>query len=100
MFEILKKGSNNIVIEGMGVPEQVQGISDTYGSMNRDIVDYKQKSSELYAKQEDILETPNKQDRNLEDIKTYIQREKSVLIIGGVSVSALIIATVMLYLKD
>ena len=89
-----------MVIEGMGVPEQVQGIVNTYDSMNRDIVDYTKKSRDLYAKQADVLENPTKQDRNLDDIKTYIQREKSVLIIGGVSVTALIIATVMLYLKE
>lgn len=84
----------------MGVPEQVQGIVDTYGSMNRDVVDYTKKSRDLYAKQADVLDVPTKQDRNLDDIKTYIHREKSVLIIGGVSVTALIIATVMLYLRD
>lgn len=100
MFKTLANHSHNIVIEGMGVPEQVQGIMNTYDSMNRDIVDYTKKSRDLYAKQTDVLENPTKQDRNLDDIKTYIQREKSVLIIGGVSVTALIIATVMLYLKE
>lgn len=100
MFETLTKGSPAIVIEGMGVPETVQGVANTYDTMNRDIVDYKQKSREWNAKQGDILDPPTKQDRNLDDIKTYVQREKSVLIIGGVSVAALTIATIMLYMKD
>ena len=49
MFKTLANHSHNIVIEGMGVPEQVQGIMNTYDSMNRDIVDYTKKSRDLYA---------------------------------------------------
>ena len=100
MFQTLSKGSPFIVIEGMGVPEKVKGIANTYVSMNQDIVDYTNKSSDLYVKQGHILDTPIINDRYLDDMKSYINREKTVLIIGGVTVTSLIIATIMLYLKD